>query len=76
MDKLIYKFNGGKGAILCNNCGKIIYSGKEIPNYLPEGPQFCCDSCKKEYNKKKLELENTEFDYGHNIKYNLKEEEQ
>lgn len=74
MDKLIFKFNGGKGAILCNNCGKIICSGKEIPRPLPEGPQFCCDNCKKEHSRKRLELENTEFNYGHNVKYSLKEE--
>lgn len=31
-DKLIFKFNGGNGAVLCSNCFKIIFSGKEIPN--------------------------------------------
>lgn len=75
MDKLIFKFNGGQGVILCNNCGKIICSGKEIPRPLPEGPQFCCNECKKEHSIKKLELENTEFDYGHNVEYNSKEEQ-
>lgn len=69
MDKLIYKFNGGLGAILCNNCNKIILEGRNIPKYLPNGPQFCCEECKKEYNKKQLELENTEFNYGHDIDY-------
>ena len=74
MDKLIYKFNGGQGAILCNNCKKIICTGKNIPKPLPNGPQFCCKECEKEYNRVKLEMENAEFDYGHNIKYNSKEE--
>ena len=71
--KLIFKFNGGRGAILCNTCGKIIFSGKSIPKHLPEGAQFCCEKCKTEYNRTILESENTEFDYGHNINHNLVE---
>jgi hypothetical protein len=61
-NELIFKFNGGNGAILCNNCGKIILTGKQIPErfwkvatgesgetYKDIGPQFCCDKCEDEF---------------------------
>ena len=61
-NELIFKFNGGKGAILCNNCGKIILTGKQIPerfwkaateedgeSYEDIGPQFYCDECEDEF---------------------------
>ena len=31
-NKLIFKFNGGRGAILCNNCFAIVYEGSQIPD--------------------------------------------
>lgn len=31
-DRLIYKFNGGRGAVLCSNCFAIIYEGSRIPD--------------------------------------------
>ena len=65
-DHLKFKFNGGRGAVLCSNCAKIIMSGNEIPEYIweyvdPYGtksiedlpPMFCCDECEEEYNKRK-----------------------
>lgn len=52
--KTIYKFNGGRGAILCNFCSAIIYQGSSIPKNIMEGfktgadngPQYCCEQCK------------------------------
>ena len=65
-DRLIFKFNGGIGAILCSNCGKIIATGNRIPErfwdaatgkngetYEDIGPQFCCENCISEWNKTK-----------------------
>lgn len=63
-DKLIFKFNGGNGAVLCSNCFKIIFSGKEIPNEYWDaaisekqqkkvGACFCSDKCKNEFYTKK-----------------------
>jgi hypothetical protein len=65
-EMLIFKFNGGNGAVLCNNCHVIIHSGSQIPpemwdaathkkehTYESIGPQFCCEKCKEEfYNNK------------------------
>jgi hypothetical protein len=61
-NKLIFKFNGGLGAILCSNCGKIIATGSRIPEkfwvtaagmgtetYESIGPQFCCKDCEQEW---------------------------
>ena len=61
-NELIFKFNGGKGAVLCNTCGAIILTGKQIPErfwnaatgesgetYKDIGPQFCCDECEDKF---------------------------
>jgi hypothetical protein len=65
-DRLIFKFNGGIGAVLCSNCNKIISTGSRIPEkfwvtaagmgvetYETIGPQFCCDNCKQEWQQTK-----------------------
>lgn len=31
-DRLIYKFNGGAGAVFCSNCYCIICEGSRIPD--------------------------------------------
>lgn len=67
-DYIKFKFNGGNGAVLCSNCSKIIMSGSKIPDYIWDAvcceddkeikniaPMFCCDKCKEEYYKKKVE---------------------
>ena len=51
-NRLIYKFNGGNGAVLCSNCYKIMYEGSNIPEDMMNavkngqqkefGPVFCC----------------------------------
>lgn len=69
-DRLIFKFNGGNGAVLCNNCKTIILTGNKIPRqfwdaatnknkdtYEEIGPQFCCEECEKEWNTKRKEKE-------------------
>lgn len=38
--EVIYKFNSGMGATLCNKCSKIISTGKKVN-------RFYCDSCQK-----------------------------
>lgn len=58
-NRLIYKFNGGNGAVLCSNCYKIMYEGSNIPEDMMNavkngqqkefGPVFCCDYCEKEW---------------------------
>lgn len=58
-NRLIYKFNGGYGAVLCSNCYKIIYEGSHIPEECKDaviankqeeyGPVFCCGECQKEW---------------------------
>ena len=68
MDRLKFKFNGGRGAVLCSNCAKIIMSGREIPEYIWEsvrpdsdeflGPMFCSKQCEEEYKKKKEKHDN------------------
>ena len=53
--KPIFKFNGGRGAILCSNCYTIIYEGSQITNdklKIP-GPMFCCEECRKKWDEKK-----------------------
>ena len=62
MESCIYKFNGGLGAVLCNQCRKIIYQGSRIPIEIEDakfehrlneiGPLFCCKECEDKYNKK------------------------
>lgn len=44
------KFNGGKGAVLCNNCSVIISVGFEYKEL------FCSDKCKKEWKIKNQPL--------------------
>lgn len=60
---MIFKFNGGRGAILCGRCGKILKAGSEIPEYVLEAVKngtvnelpdmFCEDNC--EASKRVLE---------------------
>jgi hypothetical protein len=53
-EKAIFKFNGGRGAILCNDCRVIIKTGISFTEYETEailgraelGPQYCND-CKE-----------------------------
>lgn len=60
-DKLIFKFNGGRGAILCSNCYSIIFEGKHIPDIYAiaarektlNDPLFCCEDCAKEWQETK-----------------------
>ena len=62
-DRLVYKFNGGRGAVLCSNCFAIIYEGSRIPDEYKDAmvngqennfePVFCCDECKKEWYESK-----------------------
>lgn len=59
---MVFKFNNGNGAILCSNCGKIMYSGTSISQEMftainNEGAEslpdvFCCDACEEEYDRK------------------------
>ena len=52
---MIFKFNSGAGAVLCNTCKTIIctglYSSKKIPDHLPyknnDNHYFCSDKCLK-----------------------------
>lgn len=56
------KFNNGRGAVICDNCSTVIYSGfnnfpKDISDAIERkdydyGPIFCCEKCEKEYNEK------------------------
>ena len=62
-DRLIYKFNGGAGAVLCSNCYCIVCEGSRIPDEYRDaviadkqeefGPVFCCDDCRKEWENTK-----------------------
>lgn len=62
-DRLIYKFNGGAGAVLCSNCYCIICEGSRIPDEYRDaviadkqeefGPVFCCDDCREEWENTK-----------------------
>ena len=62
-DKLVFKFNGGRGAVLCSNCYTIVYEGSRIPDEYKDAmfnkrennfePVFCCDECKKEWYESK-----------------------
>ena len=31
---VIFKFNGGRGAVLCNCCRCIVMAGQEIPDHI------------------------------------------
>ena len=50
-EKAIFKFNGGRGAILCNDCHVIIKTGisfteqetEAILGKIELGPQYCND---------------------------------
>ena len=52
-----FRFNGGKGAILCERCGVILKQGDEIPDYVWEAVKnrsiqslpgmYCEDGCEK-----------------------------
>ena len=51
------KFNGGKGALLCENCNAIIATGYQIPAYYRVNSManeyvFCCEECKAKFLKK------------------------
>jgi len=56
MNKAIFKFNNGNGALLCSNCRVIIKTGKNYPTEEKEAaygkennlPAQYCDKCKKE----------------------------
>jgi len=39
--KVIYKFNNGNGATICNKCRTIIATGKKVE-------RFYCDKCQKD----------------------------
>lgn len=41
--KIIYKFNNDNGATICNNCSKIISTGKKIE-------RLYCNNCQEEIN--------------------------
>lgn len=42
--EIIYKFNNGKGATLCNKCRTIISTGKKVD-------RLYCDNCQKDINE-------------------------
>lgn len=51
------KFNGGKGALLCENCGAVIATGYRIPGHYRVNPTaneyvFCCEECKNKFIKR------------------------
>ena len=51
--KPIIKFNNGNGAILCNNCRKIIKQNLSKEEFEGKTDLLICDECwMKEYNKK------------------------
>lgn len=53
---MIFKFNGGQGAVLCGKCNKVLYEGSRIPKYITDAVMngtidelpdlFCEDGCK------------------------------
>lgn len=49
------KFNNGNLALLCDNCGTIIATGRRIPDTVfADGSTnlyFCSDECKLEFSK-------------------------
>ena len=52
-----FKFNGGRGAILCERCGVILKEGNQIPEYVWEAVRngtvkdlpgmYCKDNCER-----------------------------
>ena len=51
------KFNGGRGALLCDECHIIIAEGNNIPNevkcnHIQNLYFFCSDECKAKYLEK------------------------
>lgn len=42
-DIMIFKFNGGHGAVICSRCGKIVYSGTSIPDEIRKLLRDCKD---------------------------------
>ena len=52
-----FKFNGGRGAILCERCGVILKQGDQIPEYVWEAVRkgtvkdlpgmYCEDNCER-----------------------------
>lgn len=54
---MTFKFNGGRGAILCSKCGVILKSGSQIPEYVWEAVRngtvsqlpdmYCEDNCER-----------------------------
>lgn len=52
-----FRFNGGRGAILCGRCGVILKEGNQIPEYVWEAVKngtvkdlpdmFCEDNCER-----------------------------
>lgn len=65
MEKAIFKFNNGNGALLCSNCRVIIKTGKDYTKKEKEAacgdynlpPQYC-DKCKQifKYKSKRSEI--------------------
>jgi hypothetical protein len=54
MDKAIFKFNGGNGALLCSKCNVIIKTGKDFTEEEKKAlrgekklPAKYCDKCKQ-----------------------------
>ena len=50
------KFNGGCGALLCDHCGVVIVTGRNIPDEAYEGRDeetyyFCSASCANKWHK-------------------------
>jgi hypothetical protein len=56
--KVVFKLNGGLGALLCSKCSIIIKTGRDftkeehfaMQGKIKLGPQYC-DKCSKTYNK-------------------------
>ena len=52
-----FRFNGGRGAILCEKCGVILAEGNQIPEYVWEAVRkgtvkdlpgmYCEDNCER-----------------------------
>ena len=61
---MVFKFNNGNGAILCSNCGKIMYSGSAISKEMLDAIKedgaaslpdvFCCEQCEEEFDRKNV----------------------
>lgn len=55
---MIYKYNSGNGALLCDHCRTIIATGDRIPEEV--NPKqldnsilyFCCEECAMQYKEK------------------------